>query len=105
MREHLEKGVLHGFVGVCRVAQEVIGDAGSAALLPNDEGLEPVAGTRQVAALDERLDLGGDARVLVRLGQGRQGHVRRLQLHGSADGFRFRLGHATFGPVVGRFGH
>ena len=57
MEEHLDEGILHGFVGIGRIAQVVIGDTKPAALQQRHERTEPVAGRVALARHDERLDL------------------------------------------------
>ena len=64
VRKHLDEGVLHRFVGIVRVAQVVIRDAQRAALLSGDEVGEPVAGGIALAGDDQRLDGGGQLRIL-----------------------------------------
>jgi hypothetical protein len=64
VREHFEKGVLNRFVGIVRVAQVVIGDPDGAPLLVRDEIAEFLARRLPLAGEDQRLDLGGQLRVL-----------------------------------------
>jgi hypothetical protein len=56
--KHLEKGVLHGLVGVVRVAQVVIRNPYCAALLVSDQLAEKLPSLVPLAVYDERLDPG-----------------------------------------------
>ena len=54
--EHLDEGVLDGFVGLGGVAQVLIGDARRPALMLPDEPGEPLARLVHLAALDQAAD-------------------------------------------------
>ena len=62
MRVGLDERVLHGFVGVGRIAQVVPGDARRPALLPRDDLREQVARRVVVAGGEQVLHLGGERR-------------------------------------------
>src|ERR1700747_443684 len=65
MREHLDEGVLDGFVGFSRIPEILICDADRAPLVTSDELAETLAALVQRAALDEAADFDRESRVLV----------------------------------------
>ena len=62
VNEHLDKGVLHDFVGIRRVAQIVIRDAQPAPLKHGDQCAKSLAGRLAVAGDDQRFNLRSEAR-------------------------------------------
>ena len=57
VREHFDKRILHGFIGLSRIAQILERNAGGAALVQRDQLAEAFPGQLGLASLDEAADV------------------------------------------------
>ena len=72
MREHLDECVLHGLIGIVRIAQVLVGNPGSPPLLAGDQLGKPLPGGIPFARENQPLDGAGQLRILRQREPGRR---------------------------------
>ena len=75
--EHLDEGVLHGFVRVRRIAKILVSNSNGAALVDRNERAETISRVLELPALDEPSNLDCEARIVGHLRRSRPSTARR----------------------------